>query len=82
LYWHGSKGFQAIRVGRWKLFPIAEDVGFTDRKQGVALFDLFNDPGEKDNISHQHPERVRMMQALANQRLKDIDDHSIDLETE
>ena len=30
----------------------------------------------------QHPERVRMMQALANQRLKDIDDHSIDLETE
>ena len=82
LYWHGSEGFQAIRAGRWKLFPIAEDAGLTDGKQGVALFDLFNDHGEKNNISHQHPERVRIMQALANERLKDIADDSMDLGAE
>jgi arylsulfatase A-like enzyme len=82
LYWHGSEGFQAIRTGRWKLFPIAENAGLTDGKQGAALFDLLNDPGEENNISHRYPERVRMMQALANERLKDIADNSIDLAVE
>ena len=82
LYWHGAEGFHAIRVGKWKLFPKANDADLPKENQGAALFDLSNDPQERNNISHQHPERVQKMQALAKKRLKDISDNFIALEEE
>lgn len=82
LYWHGAQGFHAIRVGKWKLFPNANDANLLDKNKGVALFDLSNDPEERNNVSHQHPERVQMMQALAIKQLNDISGNSIPLAAE
>ncbi len=77
LYWHGSDGFEAIRFGDWKLFP--------DRRRaklkgtGPALFNLTKDIEEKNDLSSQHPERVKQMQMLAEQRLASIRAKSIPL---
>ena len=77
LYWHGSDGFEAIRFGDWKLFP--------DRRRaklkgtGPALFNLTKDIEEKNDLSSQHPERVKQMQMLAQQRLASIRAKSIPL---
>ncbi|MDA7525781.1 sulfatase-like hydrolase/transferase [Verrucomicrobiales bacterium] len=62
LYWHGKEGLQAIRQGDWKLF-------LTKRPK---LYDLANDAGELNNLSSQHPERVRSMRALAKRKLAEI----------
>ena len=70
LYWHGSKGFEAIRVGDWKLFP--KRLRAKLKGNGPALFHLAKDIEEKNDLSQLHPERVKAMQKLANQRLADI----------
>ena len=70
LYWHGSKGFHAIRVGEWKLFPQASHAKLAE--SGAALFHLTNDPEEQINLSQKHPYRVSQMKALAEERLADI----------
>ena len=70
LYWHGSKGFEAIRVGDWKLFP--KRVGAELTGNGPALFHLTKDIEEKNDLSQLHPDRVKSMQNLANQRLAEI----------
>ena len=70
LYWHGSKGFEAIRVGDWKLFP--KRLRAKLKGNGPALFHLAKDIEEKNDLSQLHPERVKSMQKLANHRLADI----------
>ena len=70
LYWHGSNGFEAIRVGNWKLFP--KRLRANLKGNGPALFELSKDIEEKNDLSQLHPERVKSMQNLANQRLADI----------
>ena len=70
LYWHGSKGFEAIRVGDWKLFPKRRRAKL--KGNGPALFHLAKDIEEKNDLSQLHPERVKSMQKLANHRLADI----------
>ena len=70
LYWHGSDGFEAIRVGDWKLFPDRSRAKL--KGNGPALFHLAKDIEEKTDLSSEHPERVQAMQALANQRLAGI----------
>ena len=70
LYWHGSKGFEAIRVGDWKLFP--KRVGAELTGNGPALFHLTKDIEEKNDLSQLHPDRVKSMQNLADQRLAEI----------
>ena len=47
----------AVRKGNWKLVKIATLPGKTE------LFDLSNDPGEKDNVADQHPDIVRDLEA-------------------
>ena len=70
LYWHGSKGFEAIRVGDWKLFP--KRLRAKLKGNGPALFHLAKDIEEKNDLSQIHPDRVKSMQKLANHRLADI----------
>jgi arylsulfatase A-like enzyme len=55
LFWHyphygnqGGQPFSAIRKGDWKL------IAFHDASQGIELYDLAADPGEKNNLAKQH----------------------------
>ena len=79
LYWHGSGGFHAIRVGDWKLFLNRKDAKLPKGGKGPALFNLADDPAEKTDLSTKHPERVKAMQALAKKRLADINSNLIPL---
>ncbi len=77
LYWHGSNGFEAIRVGDWKLFPDRRRANL--KGTGPALFHLVKDIEEKNDLSQQYPRRLKSMQALAEQRLASIRSKSIPL---
>lgn len=80
LYYY-SKELQAMRSGNWKIHKphtynkIGENIG-RDGERGAydvgnidwALFDLSNDPGEKNDLAKQYPQlmdslKVRMLQA-------------------
>ena len=71
LYWHGSDGFQAIRMGDWKLFV---DGKAADLGQGDApvLIDLSKDLDESTDVSQLHPDVVEQMKRLAARQLKQI----------
>lgn len=80
LYWHGSKGFQAIRVGNWKLFPHGVDNTVRNRKSpvfGPRLFNLATDPGETKDLSKTHPEKIEAIRKIMDEKLSSIDKHSI-----
>jgi len=80
LYWHGSKGFHAIRVGDWKLFLDHEGAKLPQNPgTGPILFNLADEAEEKTDLSAQHPEKVQEMQDLATKRLADINKHIIPL---
>lgn len=72
LYWHGMHGFQAIRVGDWKLFLDGRQAKLKNAGGGPALFNLADEANEKTDLSAQHADRVKAMQALAEKRLADI----------
>ncbi len=78
LYWHGAKGFHAIRVGDWKLFPDRRNAKLKEGT-GPALFNLAREPDEKTNLSDKHPEKVKEMEELAKKRLDDINKSIIPL---
>jgi len=79
LYWHGKKGFQAIRVGDWKLFLDRADAELKDAGKGPALFHLAEDPTESRDVSDKHPDRVAAMQKLAEKRLAEINKNVLPL---
>ncbi|WP_439481048.1 arylsulfatase [Cyclobacterium plantarum] len=62
LYWefHEQGGKQAIRKGKWKGIKLNVFEGNED----ILLFDLENDPGEKNDLSEAHPELVTEIKAL------------------
>ena len=75
LYWHGSKGFHAIRVGDWKLFLNRKDAQMPDGSgegTGAALFNLADESDEMTDVSADYPERVQEMKAQAERRLAEI----------
>lgn len=72
MYWHGAKGFHAIRVGDWKLFLDGHNADLKQPCKGPALFNLAEDVTEMTDVSGQFPQRVRAMQELADKRLADI----------
>jgi arylsulfatase A-like enzyme len=72
LYWHGADGFQAIRVGDWKLFLERKGATLGGEGEGAALFDLALDLEEKTDLSLLHPERVIAMRKLAERRVSEI----------
>ncbi len=79
LYWHGSKGFHAIRVGDWKLFLDRRDAQLEGGGTGPALFNLAKEAEERTDLSARYPEKVREMQELARKRLADISRNIIPL---
>ncbi len=80
LYWHGSNGFQAIRMGPWKLFPNRANAQLArDQGEGPALFRLDHDVSEGNDVSSENQAIVKEMQALAEMRLPDIGTHSLPL---
>ena len=79
LYWHGSKGFHAIRVGDWKLFLKGEDAKLPNGGTGPVLFNLAEDAHETTDLSAKYPQKVHQMQELAGKRLADINNNTISL---
>jgi arylsulfatase len=81
LYWHGSKGFQAIRVGEWKLFPDRKNAKLPGKKKGggPALFHLKSDPAETKDVSESHPDLVRAMLKTAEEQLASLNRSRIEL---
>jgi arylsulfatase A-like enzyme len=79
LYWHGADGFQAIRVGDWKLFPNRKHANLKGGGSGPALFNLADDIGETTDLSAKFSDKVQRMQKLANQRLSAINSRVIPL---
>jgi len=73
LYWHGSQGFQAIRVGDWKLFLDRKGARLKTKGKGPVLFNLAEDIEETTDVSAKHPDRVKAMEALAKKRLAEIE---------
>jgi arylsulfatase len=72
LYWHGANGFQAIRVGDWKLFLDRTGTELEGQGKGPALFNLAEDVAETTDLSDKFPDRVRAMRELARKKLADI----------
>ena len=81
LYWHGKNGFQAIRVGDWKLFLSRKGAKLPGNSsaKATALFHLKEDPAEEHDLSDKHPEKVKQMRTLAEKRLADINRNMLPL---
>ena len=77
LFWHGADGFQAIRMGAWKLFLNRRDAELSG--EGPALFKLKNDIKERNDLSKLFPAIVTKMTGVASQRLESIKRRSIPL---
>ncbi len=64
------RGVPALRSGAWKYLPVSGSGGWTaggDASQPVQLYHLEQDPGERENLAGQQPEKVREMQLLLEQ---------------
>ncbi len=63
LYWelHELGGRQAVRSGKWK--AVRYNVSM-DRNKQVELYDLSEDPGEKNDLAEEKPELARRMREL------------------
>jgi arylsulfatase A-like enzyme len=62
LFWHyphygnqGGSPFSSVRLGDYKL------IEFHDPRQGTELYNLANDPSEKQNIAADHPDEVKSL---------------------
>ena len=84
-YW--QRHLQAVRSGRWKLHfphpyrtldgsPGQDGKQGPDRqvKTGLALYDLQTDPGEKTDVSAQHPDVVERLKKLADKERSELGD--------
>jgi arylsulfatase A len=66
---HSLDGMFALRMGPWKLIEGRGSGGFTEPRRvdpgegepEGQLYHLERDPGEAENLWHEHPERVRAM---------------------
>jgi arylsulfatase A len=75
---HSIGGSFAIRQGSWKLCLSSGSGGWSDprepdaRKQGLPLMQLYNlanDPGEKNNLVNDEPQKVNALLKLLNEQV-------------
>ena len=88
LYFYCGRQLQAVRDGKWKLHLPHGCRSLADKTSGkggkpapykqmetsLALYDLEEDPGEKDNLAGERPDVVRRLQGLADRARKDLGD--------
>jgi arylsulfatase A len=78
LYYQGWAVPQAFRSGDWKLyFDRLKDVDGTN--EGLALFNLKDDPAEQTNLSQKHPDKLNEMKSQALELVEDIENNAIPL---
>jgi arylsulfatase A-like enzyme len=76
---HSVNGLFAIRKGRWKLLLSPGSGGWSYPRPGkeekglptVQLFDIIEDPTEKNNLYQQHPEIVKELTDLLNKYISE-----------
>jgi hypothetical protein len=78
LFYHSDQ-LQAIRSGPWKLFlPLTERrIGPNKVDKGIIparLYDVVQDPAEKNDVAAQHPDVVQRLRHLAAAASDDIGD--------
>ncbi len=86
-YFYWGSELHAVRSGAWKLHfphpfrsltkPAGQDgkpAGYTQGKTDLALFNLEQDPAEKNDVSPTHPDVVKKLQALADEMRADLGD--------
>lgn len=85
-YYYSGDNPEAYRKGKWKLHLPHTSRSYEGEKPGtegeagpthqakvaLALYDLEQDPGERTDVSAQHPEIVAELKALAAQAKKDL----------
>ena len=88
LFYYHAGDLEAVRQGDWKLcFPHryrtmhGQEVGkdgtpgrYAQQQIGLALFNLADDPGERQDVAKQHPEVVARLEALAEQARAELGD--------
>lgn len=64
LYWelHESGGKQAVRMGNWKAVRLNADKG--SGRSVFELYDLKNDPREKNNVASRYPGIVKQLSGI------------------
>jgi len=59
----------SAQLGKWKMVNVRKAVGTSDKAEqptgGPLLFDLSQDPGEQHDVSKEHPEILKQLEALA-----------------
>ncbi|MFQ3592746.1 MAG: sulfatase [Gemmataceae bacterium] len=83
-YFCWGRELHALRSGRWKLhvphsYRSLKTAGkdgkpgvYVEAKIPLALYDLEQDPGERDNLADKHPEVVHRLQKLADTARKEL----------
>lgn len=73
LFWHyphyhaaGARPYTAVRAGDWRAIHSYED----DR---IELYNLAEDPGERNNLSKELPEQAAKLRAMIDARRKEVD---------
>lgn len=61
----------AVRTERWRAVR-------NNLKQGWKLYDMLNDPSQKNNIAGKHPEVVKTLSAAFEAQLRDVTKHGSD----
>jgi arylsulfatase A-like enzyme len=88
LYFYLGRELQAVRSGKWKLHLPHDYRSLAGRPGGkdgravptqqlqtpLALYDLDNDPGEKDNLAEVNPDVVKRLEKLADEVRHDLGD--------
>ena len=71
LYFDRNSKLAAIRQGDWKLLLI-QPTAKKDEAVGSSLFNLADDPGEKDDVAAKHPDIVVKLRDEATERQAEI----------
>ena len=90
LFFYWGRELQGVRNGRWKLHlphayrSLANGGGhggtpskYEQRKIGLSLFDLEDDPGESKDVAAEHPDVVSRLMSLVEQARDDLGDTAV-----